>query len=322
MERKEYEVKKNKEYVGVDVSKETLDMVAYFTGEMHSFSNDKAGITKAVAWLNKVKPAITVMEATGGLEIPLHVALQEAKLPVAVINPRQTRDFAKSMGILAKTDKVDAKVLARYAEAVKPEVRPLPDEEARHLDTLITRRLQLVEMITAEGNRLMSTRNKAIRQRIQVHLIWLKEELADINKSISQTIKQNPVWHEKDRMMQSVPGVGPVLSATLIGALPELGCLNRKQIAALVGVAPLNRDSGKHRGERHVWGGRSCVRTPLYMATLTAVRYNPVLSNFYNHLLAAGKAKKVALTACMRKLLIMLNVILKHNSTWSWNYSA
>lgn len=322
MEIKEYEVKKNKEYVGVDVSKETLDMVVYSTGEIRSFTNDAAGITTAVAWLKKVKPEITAMEATGGLEIPLYVALQAARLPVAVINPRQIRDFAKSMGILAKTDKVDAKVLARYAEAVKPEVRLLPDEEVRQLDTLVTRRLQLVEMITAEGNRLASARDKAIRQRIQVHINWLKEELADINKSISQMIQQSPVWHEKDRMLQSVPGVGPVLSATLIGALPELGCLNRKQISALVGVAPLNRDSGKHRGERHIWGGRSCVRTPLYMATLVAVRYNPVLSNFYNRLLAAGKAKKVALTACMRKLLILLNAMLKHNSLWSWNYST
>jgi transposase len=322
VERKEYEVKKNKEYAGVDVSKETLDMVVQSAGEIRSFTNDGAGIGTAVAWLKKVKPEITAMEATGGLEIPLYVALQAAKLPVAVINPRQIRDFAKSMGILAKTDKVDAKVLARYAEAVKPEVRPLPDEEARQLDILVTRRLQLVEMITAEGNRLASARNKAIRQRIQVHVQWLKDELADINKSISQMIEQNPVWHEKDKMLQSVPGVGPVLSATLIGALPELGCLNRKQISALAGVAPLNRDSGKHRGERHIWGGRSCVRTPLYMATLAAVHCNPVFSNFYNRLLAAGKAKKVALTACMRKMLILLNAMLKHNSFWSWNYST
>jgi transposase len=324
VERKEYEVKNNqeKEYVGVDVSKETLDMVAHSTGEIRSFTNDKAGITTAVGWLNEVNPAITVMEATGGLEIPIYVALQEAKLPVAVINPRQIRDFAKSMGILAKTDKVDAKVLARYAEAVKPEIRPLPDEEVRQLDTLVTRRLQLVEMITAEGNRLASTRDKAIRQRIQVHVNWLKKELADINKSISQMIQQSPIWHEKDKMLQSVPGVGPVLSATLIAALPELGSLDRKQIAALAGVAPLNRDSGKHRGERHIWGGRACVRAPLYMATLVAVRCNPVLSNFYNRLLAAGKAKKVALTACMRKMLILLNALLKHNSLWSWNYSA
>jgi transposase len=303
VERKEYEVKKNKEkeYVGVDISKETLDMIVHSKGEMRSFTNDEADIATAIAWLKKIKPEITVMEATGGLEIPLYVALQAAKLPVAVINPRQVRDFAKSMGILAKTDKVDAKVLARYAEAIKPEVRPLPDEEARQLDILVTRRLQLVEMITAEGNRLASTRTKAIRQRIQAHINWLKEELADINKSISQMIGQSPVWQEKDKMIQSVPGVGPVLSATLIAALPELGCLNRQQIAALVGVAPLNRDSGKHRGERHIWGGRACVRAPLYMATLVAVRHNPILSNFYNRLLTAGKAKKVALTACMRK---------------------
>jgi transposase len=322
VERKEYEVKQNreKEYVGIDVSKETLDMVVYSTGEVRSFTNDEAGIATAVAWLGKVKPAIIAMEATGGLEIPLYVAIQAVKLPVAVINPRQVRDFAKAMGILAKTDKVDAKVLARYAEAVKPEIRPLPDEEARQFDTLVTRRLQLVEMITAEGNRLSSTRDKAIRQRIQTHISWLKDELAYINNVISQMIKQSPVWQQKDKMMQSMPGVGPILSATIIGALPELGCLNRKEIAALVGVAPLNRDSGKYKGERHIWGGRSCIRAPLYMATLSAVRCNPILSNFYNRLLAAGKEKKVALTACMRKLLITLNAMLKHNSAWSCNY--
>jgi len=320
-ERKEYEVEKNKEteYVGIDVSKETLDIVVYSTGETRSVAYDKAGMATAVDWLKKIEPEIIAMEATGGFEVPLYVALQEAKLPVAVINPRQVRDFAKSIGILAKTDKVDARVLARYAAVVKPEVRPLPDEEARQLDTLVTRRLQLVQMITAEGNRLASARDKAIKRHIQEHLNWLKGELGNINKSISQMIQQSPIWQEKDKKLRSVPGVGPVLSATLIGALPELGNLNRRKIAALVGVAPLNRDSGKYRGERHVWGGRSCVRTPLYMATLTAVRYNPVLSRFFNRLIAAGKAKKVALTACMRKLLIILNVMLKHNSVWSCN---
>jgi len=316
------EVKKNQEYVGVDVSKETLDMVVYTTGEMRSFTNDEVGIATAVAWLVKVKTVIIAMEATGGLEIPLCVALQAAKQPVAVINPRQIRDFAKSMGILAKTDKVDAMVLARYANTVKPEIRPLPDEQARQLDALVTRRLQLVKMITAEGNSLASTRDGTIRGRIQTHIAFMKQDLADMDKGISRFIQDNPEYREKDKLLRSVPGVGPVLSATIIGALPELGILNRKQIAALVGVAPLNRDSGKYRGERHVWGGRSCVRTPLYMATLTAVRYNPAISAFYNRLLAAGKAKKVALTACMRKLLIILNVMLKHNSNWSFSYSC
>lgn len=314
-------MKKKQEYVGVDVSKETLDMVVYSTGEIRSFSNDETGIASATAWLKEIKPAITVMEATGGYEVNFYVALQEAKLPVAIMNPRQIRDFAKSMGILAKTDKVDAKVLARYAATVQPEVRPLPDEEARQLDTLVTRRRQLVDMITAERNRLSSTRDETIRQRIQVHIAWLKEELAHINKGMSQMIQQSPVWREKDKLLQSVPGVGPVLSTTLIAELPELGSLNRKEIAALVGVAPLNRDSGKHRGERSIWGGRCRVRQSLYMATLTAARFNPAIKIFYDRLLANGKAKKVALTACMRKLLILLNMMLKHHSSWSWNYS-
>ena len=314
-------MKDNKEYAGVDVSKESLDMVVYSTGQIHSFTNDEAGIVGAITWLKQVDPDITVMEATGGLEVSLYVALQEANLPVAVINPRQIRDFAKSMGILAKTDKMDAKVLARYAATVQPEVRPLPDEEARQLNTLVTRRRQLVEMIIAESNRLPTTRDKTMKQRIHAHIDWLKQELADIDKGISQMIQHNPVWREKDKLLQSVPGVGPVLSTTLIAQLPELGSLNRKKIATLVGVAPLNRDSGKHRGERSIWGGRCSVRGPLYMATLTATRFNPTIRSFYNRLVDNGKAKKVALTACMRKLLIMLNVMLKHNSFWSWNYS-
>jgi transposase len=313
-------VEKEKEYVGVDVSKEILDMIVYTTGEMRSFANDRPGISSAVVWLKKVTPEIIAMEATGGLEVPFYVALQQVKLPVAVINPRQVRDFAKSTGMLAKTDKIDARVLARFAAAIKPEIRPLPDEEERQLDALVTRRLQLVQMITAEGNRLSSARDRNIKRGIQEHINWLKGEVGDINKEISRMIQQSPVWQDKDTKLQSVPGVGPVLSATLIGALPELGCLNRRQIAALVGVAPLCRDSGKHRGERRVWGGRSCVRAPLYMATLAAVRHNPILCQFYSRLVAAGKAKKVALTACMRKLLTILNVMLKHNSAWSCTF--
>lgn len=315
-------MQKNQEYIGVDVSKESLDMVVYSTGEIRSFSNDEAGIAEATIWLKQVKPTITVMEATGGMEVSLYVALQEANLPVAVINPRQIRDFAKSMGILAKTDKVDAKVLARYAATIQPEARPLPDEEARQLNTLVRRRRQLVEMIIAESNRVTTTRDKTMKQRIHAHIDWLKQELAGIDKGISQMMKENPVWHAKDKLLQSVPGVGPVLSATLIAELSELGSLNRKKIAALVGVAPLNRDSGKHRGERSIWGGRCSVRQPLYMATLTAARFNPNIRGFYERLLTNGKTKKVALTACMHKLLMILNVMLKHNSYWSCNYAV
>ncbi len=308
---------KNIEYAGVDVSKENLDMAMYSTGETQRFANDEAGIATTVAWLKKLNPAITVMEATGGLEISLYIALQSAQLPVAVINPRQIRDFAKSMGILAKTDKLDAKVLARYAAVVQPEVRPLPDEESRQLDSIVTRRRQLVGMITTENNHLTSTRDKAMKERIRVHIAFLKQELAQIDKGISQTIQRSPVWNEKDKLLQSVPGVGPVLSSTLIAELPELGTLSRREIATLVGVAPLNRDSGKHRGERSIWGGRCRVRRPLYMATLSAVQFNPVIRRFYDRLISYGKLKKVALTACMRKLLIILNAMMKHRSSWS-----
>lgn len=307
------------EYVGIDVSQQTLDMVAYTTGEMHSFTNDQAGISKAGKWLKKVKPAIVVMEATGGLEIPVYVALQKTNIPLAVVNPRQIRDYARSMGILAKTDKVDAKILAAYGAQVRPEVRPLPDEETRQLDRLVTRRRQLVLMITAETNHLLSTRDETIKGEIQTHIAFMKQDLANRDKGISQMIQDSPEYRQKNKLLQSVPGVGPVLSATLIGELPELGHLNRKQIAALAGVAPLNRDSGKYRGKRSVWGGRSSVRQTLYMATLVATRHNRILNQFYNRLLAGGKAKKVALTACMRKLLIILNVMLKHNSPWSCN---
>jgi transposase len=314
-------MEKEKEYVGVDVSKESLDMAVYCTGEIRGFGNDDAGITKATTWLKQVNPAIIVMEATGGMEVFLYVTLQEAKLPVAVVNPRQIRDFAKSMGILAKTDRVDARVLARYAATIRPEARPLPDVEARQLSTLVTRRRQLVEMIVAEGNRATITRDKTMKLRIHVHIDWLKQELANIDKDISQMIKENPAWHAKDKLLQSVPGVGPILSATLIAQLSELGILNRKKIAALVGVAPFNRDSGKHRGERSIWGGRYRVRQSLYMASLNAVRFNPAIRIFYEHLLANGKERKVALTACMHKLLTMLNAMLRHNSHWSCNHA-
>ncbi len=315
-------MQENKEYVGVDVSQESLDMVAYPTGEIHSFENDSVGIAKATTWLTEVKPAIIVMEATGGMEVPLYVTLQEAKLPAAVINPRQIRDFAKSMGILAKTDKVDAKVLARYAATVQPEVRPLPDEEAHKLRTLVTRRRQLGEMIIAETNRARASRDKAMKQRIHAHIEWLKQELANIDNDISQTIKENPVWQAKNRLLQSAPGVGPVLSAILIAELPELGILNRKKIAALVGIAPFNRDSGKHRGERSIWGGRCNVRKSLYMAALSAARFNPTIQTFYQRLVASGKQKKVALTACMHKLITILNAMLKHNSFWSCDHAT
>jgi transposase len=262
-----------------------------------------------------------VLEATGGFEGPLAAALATATLPVVVINPRQVRDFARATGKLAKTDTLDAQVLAQFAEAVRPVPRPLPDAQTQALSALLTRRRQLIEMLTAERNRLGSV-SPHIHREIQDHITWLEHRLARIDQDLDQAIRESPLWREKDDLLQTTPGVGPVLSRTLLADLPELGTLNRKQIAALVGVAPLNRDSGSLRGKRTVWGGRSHVRATLYMGTLAGVRYNPVLKAFFQRLRAAGKAPKVALTACMRKLLTILNAMMKHLTPWQVDYTA
>jgi transposase len=260
-------------------------------------------------------PTLIVLEATGGMEIPLTSALATAGLPVVVVNPRQVRDFAKASGHLAKTDALDAQVLAQFAEVMRPQPRPLPDAEARALAALLTRRRQLVEMLTAEKNRLLSAPSP-IRTRLRTHITWLERELQSTNTALAEAIRQSPVWREKDELLRSVPGVGPVLTSTLLASLPELGTLTHKQIAALVGVAPLNRDSGTLRGRRTVWGGRAQVRAVLYMGAIVAARFNPVIRVFYQRLQRAGKAKKVALTACMRKLLTILNAMLKHRMPW------
>jgi transposase len=249
------------------------------------------------------------------MEIPLTSALATAGLPVVVVNPRQVRDFAKASGHLAKTDALDAQVLAQFAEVMRPQPRPLPDAEARALAALLTRRRQLVEMLTAEKNRLLSAPSP-IRTRLRTHITWLERELQSPNTALAEAIRQSPVWREKDELLQSVPGGGPVLTSTLLASLPELGTLTHKQIAALVGVAPLNRDSGTLRGRRTVWGGRAQVRAVLYMGAIVAARFNPVIRVFYQRLQRAGKAKKVALTACMRKLLTILNAMLKHRTPW------
>lgn len=239
---------------------------------------------------------------------------------MVVVNARQVRDFAKATGQLAKTDAIDAAVLAHFAEAVRPALRPLPDAATQALSALMMRRRQLIEMRTAEQNRLGSA-PASVRSRIRAHLTWLTRELAHLDDDLTQTIRESPVWCEKDDLLQSTPAVGPVLARTLLAALPELGTLNRKQIAALVGVAPLNRDSGTLRGRRIVWGGRAHVRAALYMSALVATRYNPVIRAFYQRLCAAGKAKKVALTACMHKLLTILNTMLKHGTRWQQNFA-
>lgn len=309
------EIEMGETYIGIDISCNTLDIAIYEEEKTHQFTNDQGGIRKLCDFLSGIKPTLIVFEATGGYEMPLYIALSEAKLPAALVNPRQVRDFARATGKLAKTDVLDARVIAHFAAALHPQPRPLP--ESQEIKDIVARRNQLVQMIIAEKNRLHNAR-KNIKLRIQAHIQWLEEELDSTNKELEQSISNNPEWKEKNDLLQSVPGVGPVLSTTLMADLPELGKLNRRQIAALAGIAPFNRDSGNLRGKRTIWGGRATVRGALYMATLVAIRFNPVIRQLYQRLVEAGKLKKVAITACMRKLLIILNSMVKHNTKWSY----
>ncbi len=302
--------------VGIDVAKAALDVAVRPSGEERHLANDAAGIAEAVAWLQTVGARVIVVEATGGYEAALVAELGVAALPVAVVNPRQVRDFARATGRLAKTDRLDAQVLAHFGEAVRPTPRPLPDEEAQALAALVERRRQVVAMRTAEANRLGATRVAQVRARIQAHLAWLETDLREVDEDLRKRLRASPLWREQDDLLQSVPGIGPITSLTVLADLPELGRLSHAQIAALVGVAPLNRDSGTLRGRRGVWGGRRAVRTALYMGTLRATRCNPAVQSFYARLLAAGKPKKVALVACMHKLLTILNAMLKHQTPW------
>jgi len=298
------------------VAKDWLDVAQRPGGEAWRVSSDETGVAALVERLKDVRPMLVVLEATGGLQIPAVAALAAAGLRTVVVNPRQVRQFAGATGRLAKTDAIDAQVLAQFGEAVRPEVRPLPDADSQELSALVNRRRQLIEMLTAEKNRLRLAAKK-VRPNIEAHIRWLEGELLDLEGGLGDAIRSSPVWRERDNLLRSVPGVGPVLSSVLLADLPELGRLNRKQIAALAGVAPLNRDSGLFRGRRQVWGGRSHVRTALYMAALVATRYNPVIKSFYQRLLYGGKPKKVALTACMRKLLVIMNSMLKHRTPWN-----
>ena len=302
-------------FVGIDVSKARLDIAIRPAGTTSTAPHDDAGMASVVEQLRQMQPTLVVMEATGGLEVVLSGALAAAGVRVVVVNPRQVRDFAKATGRLAKTDALDAQVLAQFAEAVRPAVRPLPEASTQELAALIARRRQLIEMLTAEKNRLGSAPRR-IQPEIQTHITWLERQVAHLDTDLTTAIRSSPIWREKDEWLQSMPGVGPVLATTLLASLPELGTLDRRQIAALVGVAPLNRDSGRWRGKRIVWGGRTAVRAVLYMGALVAARHNPVLKAFYQRLRQAGKAPKVALTACMRKLLTMLNAMLKHRTPW------
>jgi transposase len=301
----------NNVFVGIDVSKRRLDVCRLPERHSRAFDNDRLGIQSLVAWLAEAPPTLIVLEATGGLERLLVAELATAGLPVVVVNPRHVRQFAGALGKLAKTDRIDAEILARFAEAVRPQIRPLPDEKQRELAELIARRRQLVEFQTAESNRLQQAATLKVKRSIEKSLKFAEKQLTMLDQQLDEQLQQSPVWREKDELLRSVPGVGPRTSRTLLAELPELGKCSRRQIASLVGVAPLNRDSGLFRGRRTTWGGRATVRSALYMATLTAVKHHPPLKVVYQRLRLQGKKPKVALVACMRKLLILLNVILK-----------
>jgi transposase len=303
-------------FIGLDVAKATLDYACRPTGGAGTVPNDDQGIRALVERLSPHQPTLIVLEATGGYEAAVVAALATAGLPVVVANPRQVRDFARATGQLAKTDAIDAQVLALFAERVRPAPRPLPDAAAQALDALLTRRRQLVEMLTAERNRLLVAR-PAVRRDLQQHIRYLERRLREADDDLHTAVKTSPLWCVKDDLLQSVPGVGRVVSLTLLAELPELGRLSAKEIAALVGVAPLARDSGTLRGKRLVYGGRASVRAVLYMAALVASKCNPVIRAFYQRLRAAGKPAKVALTACMRKLLVILNAMARSGTPWN-----
>lgn len=302
-------------FVGIDVSKTWLDIAVHEQEEAYRVSNMDAGLTSLVKLLKKLKPVLIVLEATGGFEKLAAAELTHAGLPAVVVNAKRVRDFARATGRLAKTDKLDAKVLAHFAAAVRPPLRSLRSEEEEQLTALLTRRRQILDMLTVEKNRLVTVRAK-MRSDIQTHIQWLTSRLKELNQEIEEFVESSVVWKEKDTLLQSVPGIGPVTSATLLGMVPELGKLNRQEIAALIGVAPLNKDSGKKQGKRRVYGGRADVRSVLYMAALAAKKFNPVIKKFYERLIKHGKEKKVALTACMRKLLVILNAMMHSNQPW------
>lgn len=307
-------------YVGIDVAKAHLDVMIRPCGHQWRAAQDEKGIQETVRRLHELHPALVVVEATGGYEAPLVSALRRGAVAIAVVNPRKVRDFARASGQLAKTDRLDAQVLALFAERMQPPAQPAPDPQRDVLEQLRARRRQLVENLTAERNRLQQIKG-VTRRSVEAHIRWLEGELARIEANLQQVVAQSPQWKRQDLLLRSVPGVGSVLAQTLLADLPELGTVDRKKIAALVGVAPLNRDSGALRGKRTIWGGRASVRSALYMATLAATRFNPVIRAYYLRLCQAGKAKKTALIACMHKLLVVLNAILKHGVPWQPSYA-
>lgn len=308
-------------FIGIDVAKHHLDVAlssdnTLSSGETFRLAHDDAGLTTLLERLRPLSPALVVLEATGGLQVRAAAHLAAAGLPVAVVNPRQVRDFARATGQLAKTDRLDAQAIARFAQAVQPTPRPLDDESALHLKALVTRRRELVALRTAEKNRLAGAREPRVRLSIERVIAFVEAQLVELDGDLDRAVKDSPLWRAAEELLRSVPGVGPTLARTLLAELPELGRLTRRRIAALVGVAPLARDSGQMRGRRTVWGGRGPVRAVLYMATLAAVRVNPVLKGAYARLRQAGKPPKVALTACMRRLICILNAILRDTSPY------
>jgi transposase len=303
-------------FVGIDVSKATLDVCVLPTGELFQVGNDTTGISELLTRLRPLSPERVVMEATGGYEREAALTLYLARFQVCVVNPRQVRDFAKASGQLAKTDRIDAGVIAKFGERMLPPVREMADEALRELEALVTRQRQLQQMITAEKNR-MGTAAKALRPRIQAHIEWMQQELKSADAEVKASIEKTPGWQEKVVLYSSAPGIGPKTSQQLVAQLPELGLLTGKQITALVGGAPFPRDSGVFRGQRRIRGGRATVRCALYMATLTAVRWNPVIKAQYERLRARGKPFKVAMIACLRKLLVILNTMARTKTPWN-----
>lgn len=303
-------------YVGLDVATQRLDLHVRPTDETFSCAHDEAGLAALVQRLQALSPTMVVLEATGGYHVPVAAAVASAGIPVAVVNPRQIRDYARATGQLAKTDALDARAIARFAEAVKPAVRPLPSEDAQRLSALVARRRQLVEMLGMETNRRHQARDRKLQRQVDAHVKWLREAVDRLEADLNDTIRSSPVWRERENLLTSVPGIGSTTASALIAELPELGLLDRRRIAALAGLAPMNRDSGKLRGRRMICGGRPQVRRALYMATVAAIRFNPAISKFYRRLVEAGRPPKVALTAAMRKLLTILNAVLRDQQPW------
>lgn len=301
--------------VGIDVSKDALDVRVHPSGAAQRTTNDQEGIAALRDFLKPYPGALVVIEATGGYEHAAAATLAAAGFQVAIVNPRQVREFGRAIGRLAKTDAIDADLLALFGERIRPVVRPLPDEDTQALHAVITRRRQIVDMLVAEKNRLGLARGKTVRRSLELHIAWLEKQLANVDDDLSNMVKRSPIWRAKDDLLQSAPGIGKTVSRSMLALLPELGTLN-KQIASLVGLAPFARDSGRYRGRRAIWGGRSNVRAVLYMAALASLRWNPAINTFYRRLRAAGKPHRVAITAAMRKLLITLNAMVKSGTPW------